>query len=420
MLLKLPFVGDISIRRAKNSAESDASWERFKALLYGNVPDKTPITTDTAIQVATVIRCVDVVAKNMATLPLQLFRSTLDGAEKAKDIRLYELLHSLPNPETTAYDFWSMYIYNLMLTPAAYAHITRDIYGNVISLYNLPSKYCQMKRNAETGERYVEYNNGKIKQMIYPENLMYTAGARMSDADNPIDPITLAAKVLKLTANLNTFAENYFANGTQSGGVVTLATAATEQVFKQFKADFTETYSGINNSSKIMFLNGNAKFEKLINNPNDSQALESRQAQVYEICRVMGVTPFKVFEYGRATYNNMEQVNIEFTQETISPMAVRLEQTINRDLLFPWQRNILYPKFNLTGLLRGDTVSRTAYFSMMRQNGVMNANEIREKEEMNLIPAEDGGEAYLCNGNMISLKTAMTNQPKGAQKGGNQ
>lgn len=420
MQIKIPILGTYSFGKVKNDAETDASWERFKALLYGYTPENMPITTETAMQVATVIRCVDVVAKNIAPLPLHLYRTTSNGSEKAKDLMLYSMLHFLPNKETTAYEFWTMYLYNIMLTRAAYAYISRDRYGNPVELYNLPSKYCQMKRNKETGERYVLYRNGEIETKIYPENLMYTPNARFSDVDNPLDPIVLASQVLRLTSNLNIFADNYFANGTQSSGVVTLTNAATEPVFKQFKKDFTEAYAGVNNSSKILFLNGNSKFEKLVNNPNDSQALESRQAQIYEICRVMGVTPFKVFEYGRATYSNLEEVNLEFVQETINPMAVRLEQTISRDLIFPWLRESLYPKFNLDGLLRGDTAARSAFYNIMRQNGILNANDIREKEDMNLIPEAEGGNAYLCNGNMISLATAMKAQPKSAQKGNSQ
>lgn len=404
----------VAAKGHRNSEGYDPSWDAFKALLYGYAGMEMPVTTETAIQVATVIRCVDVVAKNMATLPLHLYRTTANGAEKARDQRLYELLHSQPNSETTAYDFWMMYVYNLMLTPAAYAYIERDRSGFITALYNLPSKFCRMKRNEQTGERYVQYENGKIKMMIYPENLMYTPGARLSDTDHPFDPMMLAAKVLKLTGNLNEFADNYFANGTQSSGVVTTLTALGETAFRQFTKDFSEAYAGIKNSSKIMFLNGNSKFEKLANNPNDSQALESRQAQIYEICRMMGVTPFKVFEYGRATYNNMEQVNIEFVQETINPMAVRLEQTISRDLLLPFQRTNTYAKWNLYGLLRGDTAAQSSMFHFMRQDGVYSSNDIRDLLDMNHIPAEEGGDAYLTNGNMISLKTAMNAQPKQA------
>jgi len=45
-------------------------------------------------------------------------------------------------------------------------------------------------------------------------------------------------------------------------------------------------------------------------------------------------------------------------------------------------------------------------YSTARQNGWMSANDIRELEDMNRIPDEDGGDLYLVNGNMLPLKKA--------------
>ena len=41
-----------------------------------------------------------------------------------------------------------------------------------------------------------------------------------------------------------------------------------------------------------------------------------------------------------------------------------------------------------------------------RQNGWLSANDIRELEDMNRIPAELGGDEYLVNGNMIPMTVA--------------
>ncbi|MEG0936064.1 MAG: phage portal protein, partial [Clostridia bacterium] len=35
--------------------------------------------------------------------------------------------------------------------------------------------------------------------------------------------------------------------------------------------------------------------------------------------------------------------------------------------------------------------------------------DIRELENMNPIPADEGGDSYLCNGNLITIRTAMEN-----------
>ena len=65
-----------------------------------------------------------------------------------------------------------------------------------------------------------------------------------------------------------------------------------------------------------------------------------------------------------------------------------------------------FVKFNLEGLLRGDYQSRMNGYAIGRQNGWMSANDIRELENLDRIPAEDGGDLYLINGNMLPLKNA--------------
>ena len=133
----------------------------------------------------------------------------------------------------------------------------------------------------------------------------------------------------------------------------------------------------------------------------------------------MGVPPHKVFDLERATHNNIEQANIEYVQETISPMNERVTQTIYKDLLNSKEQNKYYANFNIKALLKGDTVARTNYYNTMRQNGIMNTNEIRALEEMNYITEEAGGNEYFINGNMLPLTAAKLNLPKSAQtKGG--
>ena len=65
-------------------------------------------------------------------------------------------------------------------------------------------------------------------------------------------------------------------------------------------------------------------------------------------------------------------------------------------------------KFNVEGLLRGDYQSRMTGYATARQNGWMSANDIRELENLDRIPAEDGGDLYLVNGNMKPLAKAET------------
>jgi phage portal protein BeeE len=79
---------------------------------------------------------------------------------------------------------------------------------------------------------------------------------------------------------------------------------------------------------------------------------------------------------------------------------------MNQQLVLPSERAQIFTKFNVDGLLRGDYQSRMNGYAIGRQNGWLSANDIRELEDMNRIPTEQGGDTYLVNGNMLPLDKA--------------
>lgn len=397
--------------QALPNLSNDAAWSAYLGAKGYSV------SANTAVKVAAVIRCVDVVAKTMASLPLNLYQLTDNGREKAAKHPLYKLLYRLPNPETTAYEFIHMYIFNLMLTRGAYAKITRDRNGFITQLWNIPTANVDYRRNTVSGERYIDiYDNGKIIGTLHDGEFMYTPGLRFNNADGPEDPIKIASEVLGLTMALNGYAKDFFENGSNLGGFLEMPNALSDQSFQRFKESWQDTYAGVTNQHKVAFLEEGIKYNEVGKDPVTAQALESRKYQTLEICRIIGVPPHKVFDLDRATFSNIEQQNIEYVQETIEPMSVRIEQTIYKDLLTKKEQDIYFAKFNQNGLLRGDTATRTTYYHNARQDGWMSANDIRSLEDMSDIPAEEGGDVYAVNGNMIPLTSIPQNLPKGAAK----
>ena len=85
---------------------------------------------------------------------------------------------------------------------------------------------------------------------------------------------------------------------------------------------------------------------------------------------------------------------------------MRIEQSINRALFSDAEKGRFYVQFNIDGLMRGDYKSRMEGYAIARQNGWMSANDIRELENLNPLSEEEGGNAYLINGNMIPINIA--------------
>jgi len=110
----------------------------------------------------------------------------------------------------------------------------------------------------------------------------------------------------------------------------------------------------------------------------------------------------------RSTHNNIEHQSLEFVMYSLLPYITKWEKAITWKLFTRHEREQgYYAKFNLSGLLRGDYKSRQEGLAIQRQNGVINADEWREMEEMNPIGGESGS-AYLVNGNMIPTAAAVT------------
>ena len=134
--------------------------------------------------------------------------------------------------------------------------------------------------------------------------------------------------------------------------------------------------------------------------------LETRKFQIDEIARIFRVPPHMVGDLEKSTFSNIEQQSLEFVKYTLNPWCVRWEQAMNQQLVLPSERSQVFTKFNVDGLLRGDYQSRMNGYAIGRQNGWLSANDIRELEDMNRIPAEQGGDTYLVNGNMLPLDQA--------------
>ena len=413
--MKIKLFGRTWIINASTSTlpalQSDSGWVNYLAGRGYSV------SADTALQIGAVFRCVDLVSKTIAALPLHLFRNTNTGKEKATDHKLYQILYILPNPQTTAYEFVQMYIANLMLTRGAFAKIQRSR-GFITALWNIPTANVSgIHLNSVNGERYIDVNLGEngIERLREGE-FMYTPGFLFGDRNAPNDPMVIASEVLGLSSTVNNYAKQSV-NGVNPGGFIEYPSQLSDKAYDRFKADFEANYKGAQNAGKFLFLEEGGKADMFERDMEKMQVLESRKYSVTEICRVWGVPPHLVMDMEHATFSNIEQQSLEYVRDCVNPLTVRIEQTHYRDLLTETERTIYFSKFNTNALLRGDTQTRASYYNTMRQTGIMSANDVRKLEDMDELPDEVGGNDTHLNGNMILLANARANIPKGAQKG---
>jgi HK97 family phage portal protein len=417
-VLKIPLLSRLFGERSNETLTSKEFAQIF--LPYGQSKAGVPVNHETAVRVSAVFACVNLISQTIAGLPLQLYRRTVKGKEKAIYHGLYSVLHDSPNKETTSFDFWQMFVINLLLCGDGFAVVKRDGDGTIRELWNIPSKNVTIYRNSQTLEKfYVVTDDLDGKQYkYYPENILHVPGLRYTHKDLSLDPISIARDALGLAVATEEYGSKYFSQGANPGGIVEYEGKMSDTAFDRFKSSFNEKYSGIGNSSKVLFLESGAKYQKIGNAPEESQFLETRKFQVIEVARFFNVPPHMIMDLERATFSNIEQQSINFVQYCLTPWLVKIEQAVSKDLLTQSEKAHYFTKFNVNGLLRGDISARKDFYQVMLQNGVYAPNDVLELEDSN---GYEGGDIHMVNGNMVPvsmLEQFLAWKMKGGDKSG--
>jgi len=177
-----------------------------------------------------------------------------------------------------------------------------------------------------------------------------------------------------------------------------------------------ETFMGSKNAGKVMVLENGYTYNGITMNPEAAQMLETRSFEIEEICRWFRVPPFMIGHLDKQSSwaASAEAQDLQFLKYSLRPLLVNIEQEISRCLIGRTESDIYFVSFNIEGLLRADSKTRSEYYASASTNGWMNRNEIRAKENLPPIP---GGEVYTIQSALIPLDQVGTNYKKGITDG---
>lgn len=378
---------------------------------FGSSSAGKMVTERSAMQMTAVYACVRILAESIAGLPLHVYRyNSTGGKEKATEHPLFFLLHDEPNLEMTSFVFRETLMTHLLLWGNAYAQIIRNGRRVVTAIYPLMPSRMRVDRD-DNGRLYYEYTRygdeagaGKRETVkLSPEEVLHIPGLGF-DGLVGYSPIAMAKNAVGMSMACEEFGAKFFANGAAPGGVLEHPGILKDPA--RVRESWNATFGGSSNANKVAVLEEGMKYTPISVSPNEAQFLETRKFQIDEIARIFRIPPHMIGDLERSSFSNIEQQSLEFVKYTVGPWVTRWEQALSRSLLVGKERSHFLIKFNLDGLLRGDYESRMNGYATARQNGWMSANDIRELENMDRISDEEGGNLYLVNGSMTSLKDA--------------
>ncbi|NSW92310.1 MAG: phage portal protein [Firmicutes bacterium] len=376
------------------------------------------VSEDSALKYVTVYACARILAETIGSLPLFVYREKPSGgSDKARDHPLYWLLHDEPNEEMDSLTLRETISGHMALSGNGYGILQHNRRGQVIDIYPWDWHAIRPDRDKETRELFYWITDRGKEERLPVEKVLHV---HLWGPDGIVgySPIRIAREAVGLGLAATEFAARFYGQGMNMGGVLEHPLSLSDKAYERLRKSLEEEGAGLANSWRPLILEEGMKYNRIPMPLKDAQFIEQQKFNRDEICALFRVPPHMVANLERSTHNNTEHQSLEFIMYTMLPWIKRWEQAINRRLFTRFEREQgHYCKFNLSGLLRGDAKSRAEALHIMRQDGIINADEWREMEEMN--PQEGGtGKVYLINGNMMPVEEAAKNKARQNSTGG--
>lgn len=374
-------------RRSDSQTLANAGW--FSSLFgIGNTSKSgISVTTETALSHSAVFACAKVLAESVASLPLELFRRESDGdVFPADNHPVYGIVNAEPSPLYTSYDFLSTSMLHLCLHGNSYAYVSRNGVNRPSELRLIDPCLVTAKVDENTGRLWYRIQN--VKEPIPAENMLHVKGLS-SDGLLGKSPISVFRENIGLGIAATQTAGSLWKNGTLASGYLKHPAKLTPDQAERLRSTWNSRYSGTDNAGSVIVLENGMEYTPLTLKPADAQFIETMKLSIADIARIYRVPLHMIGELDRATFNNIEHLSLEFVRNTLRPWLKNWEQELQRKLLTADEKKRMFFRFNIEGMLRGDTKARAEYYRTMFAIGAMSQNDIRGLENMNKIADGD-------------------------------
>lgn len=361
--------------------------------------------------------------QTVAQLPKRVMRETSrDVSERVYGHPVSNLLTWRTNDEISPFQFVETLTGWAITHGNGVAEIEPDNAGRVAALWPIHPDRVSFCRSPDplvdargtpikADELYYDISNGPGAQstVLACRNVFHIRG--FGNGPVGLSVVAYAAQSLGWAKATELFGATFFGEGLNPAGLIESPNNLSSNAKDDLLAELDKLHKGPLRGNRWAVIDGGMKWSKLSTQPNEAQFIETKQFQIEEMCRWLGVPPQKVHHLLRMTFNNVEQLSIEVVVDSVTPWTIRWEEESNYKL-FGQNRAGFFVKFDLKGLLRGAFKDRQEGLQVMRRNGVINASEWRELEDIGPMGDESGGEIFIVEGNMTRLDQV------GAQIGG--
>jgi HK97 family phage portal protein len=375
---------------------------------------------DRVMTLAAFSRGVRLWASTIATLPLDVYKVGTDGRGKLvtdPQDQYRQVLKISPNADQTPTEFWEGLIGCEFISGDGLA---RKIFvGNRLVAMTLmdPMRTAVIRDPATFALRY-RYTDPRGKMIeLDPAEVFHLKGFGFG-GDRGLSRVQYGAQTFGSSLAADKVAAKMFKSGLSSSGFIETGQAINEGDRPRLEK-VLQDYQGSDNAGKLMILEAGMKYTPVSMSAQDSQLLASRGFNIEEIARWLDLPPILLGHNGSGSTmwgTGVEQVIQAWYTLGLRAELHRLEQAIAKRVIAPADQVRYYVKFNVEGLLRGDSAARANLYSVFVQNGIMTRAEVRELEDLEPYDGE-GADKLTAQVNLTTLEQIGAGQDAGTKGG---
>lgn len=380
------------------------------------------VTFDRALECGPVYAGVKIISEDMGALPFHVYERSRDRktVERAYDSPLYQTLHDLANPETSAGEFVEALTAHALLTGNGYARIER--YGarkERIKLWPWQPQNMQTGRNANDALFYLHRENSIDK--AYPREQVFHLRGFTLDGISGDNVLSRARHTIGLTRAAEQYAGSYFASSSMVHLVLERPAGAPtvgKEGIEAIKEGWKKWHAGLKNAWEPAILQEGMQAKLLSPKHSETQLIEQREFQILEACRLLRLPPSKLADFKYGIKANVEQQGIDYIQMSLAPWQDRWRRAVHRCLLTVDEQlaGRIYAEHQTEALMRGDFATQSEGFRKLLEKGVYSINEVRRL--LNLNPVKGGDEHFIqLNLSTVQQVAAGANLPNQGETG---
>lgn len=342
------------------------------------------VSPERAMALPAVYAAARVITDALMQIPLMMYRRLEnDGKERAKDQRLYSLLHDQPNEHQTSAEWREIMQHHVLLRGNAYSQIFLGTGARIdeLGMPIHPDLVTPEKEVLPNGKMRYKY---RVRQdgneiILNPSDLLHIRGLG-TDGVTGLSPIQIEREAIGVGLAAQDFTARFLANDATPGGWIEHpGNFKSPEQQKGFKDSWQTAQTGMNRR-KVAVLEYGMKYHPVDVKLVDQQFIETRKYTNLDIARIFRVPPHLIMELDRATFSNITQQDIEFVKFTMLPWLIRWEQRLRTQLLDEDESQEFFFEFLVDGLERGDAEARASYYKAGIQDGWLTRNEVRKAE----------------------------------------